>query len=217
MKPNRLPVKLKLFNALLLINLLLLSTGLFAQQGVVAPSKSELPVNEQPEGAAKSTLQPLLPGTTIATNDEILVSPAEQDDERNNNQYPQVQPDYSFNQHENSKYAVYVPNKVTNNMADSQLKSQGGQITIETNQLNVFPNPFVNDAEIRFMIARDSEVSLYLYDMLGKKVKVLFHQEHRDAGSYNLTLDGSRLSKGIYYIYLEVNGKTMVKKIIKAR
>lgn len=60
-----------------------------------------------------------------------------------------------------------------------------------------FPNPFNPSSTIRFGVARDSRVTITLYDMLGRVAATVFNGEMA-AGSYTVPLDARTLSSGVY-------------------
>jgi hypothetical protein len=70
-----------------------------------------------------------------------------------------------------------------------------------------YPNPFNPTTNIKFDItrtevrSRKSEVSLKIFDILGKEIQTLVN-EQLQPGTYEITFDGSNLSSGIYYYKL---------------
>jgi hypothetical protein len=67
-----------------------------------------------------------------------------------------------------------------------------------------YPNPFNPSTSIKYTIGGDrdwgigvSDVSLVVYDVLGRKVTTLVN-EKKAAGSYEVNFDGSRLASGVY-------------------
>jgi len=56
-------------------------------------------------------------------------------------------------------------------------------------------------------------VSLKLYDILGRELKVLDSGE-KLAGSYELNLSGKDLSAGVYFVSLSAGKDTETKKIV---
>jgi len=76
-----------------------------------------------------------------------------------------------------------------------------------------YPNPFNPSTNIKFDIPKDSDVKIAVYDMLGKEVKILV-EEHKQAGSYELNFDASKLSSGMYFYKLTAGSFTGIKKMI---
>ncbi|MBK8381185.1 MAG: T9SS type A sorting domain-containing protein [Ignavibacteria bacterium] len=76
-----------------------------------------------------------------------------------------------------------------------------------------YPNPFNPSTKIRFDVPNSGNVSLKVYNELGKEVSTLVNS-FRNAGSYEINFDASALSSGIYFYSLESNGLTSTKKML---
>ncbi|MBI5323888.1 MAG: T9SS type A sorting domain-containing protein [Ignavibacteriae bacterium] len=100
-------------------------------------------------------------------------------------------------------------------------------------QLKLLPDPFIvfednnssgltiinsNDrlVKLKLNLISDDYVNLELYDLQGNKVKDIY-RNYLSSGEQQLDLDISDLQSGIYFIKLQVNGKTSVKKMMVAR
>jgi len=80
--------------------------------------------------------------------------------------------------------------------------------------LEVYPNPFTESTRIIFRVETGSLTDLSVFDMMGRKVKVLVH-ENRDPGTYDLILQQENMKSGVYYlIFTSGDGRT-IKKIVK--
>ncbi len=83
---------------------------------------------------------------------------------------------------------------------------------------NAYPNPFGTEIHIPFVLYRQSNVLMEVFDVLGRKVSTLFsgglpagYQET----AWNGTDDhGTRVSSGVYFIRIIVNGSTKVDKVL---
>jgi hypothetical protein len=85
---------------------------------------------------------------------------------------------------------------------------QGNQIGImelENNGLKIYPNPVVNEP---LHILTLSKAKMRLSDIMGKTID-------QQTFENKITLHLSNLPKGIYFLEIEVEGKSLVKKIIK--
>ena len=76
-----------------------------------------------------------------------------------------------------------------------------------------YPNPFNPTTTIHFDLDRDADVSIEVYDMLGRHVASLIH-EYKRAGRHTAAFDGSRLSSGTYYYKMKAGNFTAVKKMV---
>jgi len=76
-----------------------------------------------------------------------------------------------------------------------------------------YPNPFNPSTEISYSLPESGNVELKVFDLSGRQVDVLV-QEHKSAGSYKLTLDGSHMSSGIYIYTLNTGKVHLTRKMI---
>ena len=76
-----------------------------------------------------------------------------------------------------------------------------------------YPNPFNPSTRIKYQVSSISQVSLKVYDLLGREVATLINEE-KPAGSYEVTFDASGLSSGIYFYKIQAGGFAETKKMI---
>ncbi len=79
-----------------------------------------------------------------------------------------------------------------------------------------YPNPFNPETTIKFSIPTQQFVSLKVYDILGNEVATLV-SEVKQAGNYQVKLNGANLSSGIYFYSLKAGNftKTLKMTLIK--
>lgn len=68
-----------------------------------------------------------------------------------------------------------------------------------------FPNPFNPTTSIEFELATSSNVSLKVFDVLGREVASLVNEQLL-AGQHKVTFNAASLSSGIYYYRIETSG-----------
>jgi hypothetical protein len=77
-----------------------------------------------------------------------------------------------------------------------------------------YPNPFNPTTTISFSLAEAGQVSLKVYDMLGREVANLV-DSYKDAGiQYVVPFNASKLSSGMYLYRLQSGSNVMVKKLM---
>lgn len=76
-----------------------------------------------------------------------------------------------------------------------------------------YPNPFNSATTIRYSVPERGNVTLKVYDVLGREVGTLVN-EVKNAGVYEVKFDGSRLSSGVYFIRLDYGGKVATGKMV---
>ena len=79
-----------------------------------------------------------------------------------------------------------------------------------------FPNPFNPTTTIKYDLSDVSQVSVIIYDILGRKVKDLVN-EKQDAGRYEIQFDASNLASGIYLYQIRAGSFVSTKKMILLR
>jgi hypothetical protein len=65
----------------------------------------------------------------------------------------------------------------------------------------VFPNPTSGSATVTFAVPAKSHVSIYVSDILGRRVKTLLDDD-REAGEHIVNWDRDGLSRGLYFYTL---------------
>jgi hypothetical protein len=68
--------------------------------------------------------------------------------------------------------------------------------------LNVYPNPFNPITVLSYELRVASEVNLSVYDLQGREVAKLVNG-FRDAGTHEVTFDGTGVASGVYLYRLE--------------
>ncbi|MGA8263134.1 MAG: T9SS type A sorting domain-containing protein, partial [Ignavibacteriaceae bacterium] len=76
-----------------------------------------------------------------------------------------------------------------------------------------YPNPFNPITTINYSIPATLYVTLKVYDLLGREVAKLVHEE-KPRGVYKVNFDGSKLSSGIYFYRLQAGSFSETKKIL---
>jgi len=84
---------------------------------------------------------------------------------------------------------------------------------IKSTDLTVFPNPFNDKTNVSFYLNSSQNVTIDVYDAMGKKVSTI-DSGLLTEGSQMLELDGSELTKGVYFIRMNINNELISKKII---
>ena len=86
--------------------------------------------------------------------------------------------------------------------------------TIQTWQLGQnYPNPFNPTTEISYSLATAGDVSITVFDIVGKKVAELVN-EYKDAGKYSVVFDATNLSSGLYIYKFESGAYVETKRMV---
>jgi len=82
--------------------------------------------------------------------------------------------------------------------------------------LKSYPNPVRRQGTLEYALPEASEVSLKVYDILGREVATV-EQGRKQAGRHQVTFEAGRLSSGAYFGRLEAGGQTRTQKITVVR
>jgi hypothetical protein len=92
----------------------------------------------------------------------------------------------------------------------------------ETYQLaQNYPNPFNPETKIRFEVPHSSQISIDIFDIMGRKIKSLIKQNYYNSGYYEIKWDGTNdrgenAASGLYLLYLRsANYKKAIKMILQ--
>ncbi len=88
-----------------------------------------------------------------------------------------------------------------------------GQITLSFRVQQNYPNPFNPRTRIQYSIPDRRNVTVAVYDILGRKVALLV-QENKPPGEYVVDFDGSHLASGTYFVRVQAGGETIEKKMM---
>jgi hypothetical protein len=80
--------------------------------------------------------------------------------------------------------------------------------------LKISPNLFKSQATICFTLPTAQKISLRLYDITGKLVKV-FCDEYKESGIYKINLKAKDFSSGIYFIHFQTDSpKPIIERVV---
>ena len=77
----------------------------------------------------------------------------------------------------------------------------------------VYPNPATTKLNLSMHLKESSEINVVMVDLQGRIVKNVFSGK-QPGGLRNLEMDLSGLQKGLYFVSLNADGQSMVKKVI---
>jgi hypothetical protein len=125
------------------------------------------------------------------------------------------------------EYAIYISQDGSVSIEEFVDGEQGGGVMSETAGVFVYslnvaaPSPFVKNTTIFYSVAKPGHVSLRVYDVSGRLVKILI-DEKKNAGAYNIVWNGcdehnDEVAPGVYFTRLTSSNFTSVKKVIVVR
>ena len=90
------------------------------------------------------------------------------------------------------------------------------EISEATLRLNAYPNPFTSYATITYSIPKTGNISLKIYDVMGRQVKTLVNAKVA-AGTYNIQWNVNEekaLPAGIYFLRMSTENFSQTRKLI---
>ncbi|MBI5726663.1 MAG: T9SS type A sorting domain-containing protein [Ignavibacteriales bacterium] len=76
-----------------------------------------------------------------------------------------------------------------------------------------YPNPFNPSTVIGYVLSEESNVSLKIYDVLGKEIATLVDAK-QNAGKYSISFDGAKLNTGMYFYQLKTGHNSVTKSML---
>jgi hypothetical protein len=97
--------------------------------------------------------------------------------------------------------------------------SLASELPTETGLPQSFPNPFNQYVNIPYQLHEKANVSLEIFDVIGRRVAVLKSEEMQEAGFYatiwnGAAQDGSTLPSGLYLCRLQAGNQSFVQRLV---
>jgi hypothetical protein len=86
----------------------------------------------------------------------------------------------------------------------------------EAVRLSVLPNPFRSEAAVTLTLAEPAEVTVGVYDVLGRRVALL-HEDARSSGPHAFRLNGRGLPAGVYVVRATAGGTVATRTVTRLR
>lgn len=118
-------------------------------------------------------------------------------------------------------YAITAYNRNSDESGPSEVLSSGVVTSTEEDYQPLvkrlrldqnYPNPFNPATNISFQLPETANVSLKVYDMVGREVVVLVDRQ-MTAGTHTATFDASQFPSGVYFYRLETNTGSLSRKM----
>jgi len=80
-----------------------------------------------------------------------------------------------------------------------------------------YPNPFNPVTYIKFFLKESTQVSLSVYDTLGREVDTIYNNDWLPGGDYEVSFNGSQLESGIYFYHFDTKFASESRKMVLLR
>ena len=82
-----------------------------------------------------------------------------------------------------------------------------------------YPNPFKTSTTIRYYLDQSSDITIKIFNVQGKLIRILLDNEHISEGPHHVTWDGKNtagttVSSGVYFYQFRINGVSKTKKMM---
>jgi len=122
----------------------------------------------------------------------------------------------NFHAKANSMFTARIAENVCTAFAESpapqQLSTNPDTFT-ETAELYITPNPFANEAQIRYFLPKGGTTDIRLLDMNGRLVKKLVSGQLTE-GWHDIRLTATDLPKGLYFIHFQTTEERLTRKVV---
>jgi hypothetical protein len=105
----------------------------------------------------------------------------------------------------------------------AEAESEGIELEAFTNELRGnYPNPFGRETTVAYTLGKRQEVTLEVYDVLGRRVRTLVEGTEQRAGLHRLRWEGenrygSPVGSGVYFLRIRAEGFTATRKMVLVR
>ena len=82
------------------------------------------------------------------------------------------------------------------------------------NELSIYPNPANDKATISLLSSSNETINYTLYDAQGKLIEEKVLDIHSGINTLEINVHQLQISKGIYFIKLVLEGKSITKKLV---
>jgi len=102
---------------------------------------------------------------------------------------------------------------ITLEVNDAVSIAENQEDPVQTKLAQNYPNPFNPTTMIDYTLANSGQVTLSVYDMIGRRVATLVN-EQVTAGAHQVQFDASSLSSGVYIYRLQTPYETLTRQMI---
>ena len=92
------------------------------------------------------------------------------------------------------------------------VQQKGPNVPATFSLLQNYPNPFNPTTVISYQLPVTGQVTLEVYDMLGREIATLVN-DRENAGSYSVKFDGSKLASGVYFYRIVADNYVATRKM----
>ncbi len=93
-----------------------------------------------------------------------------------------------------------------------------GLIELSSNEnVNIYPNPFLNQFTIDYSLKTVSKVTITVYDIYGRQVAAVESDNNEIAGNHRVVFNTEKFNSGVYFCRIETSDYTVIKRIVQSK
>jgi len=121
---------------------------------------------------------------------------------------------FSFEQIPTEEERDTLMNRTMNWLLDGTTSVGNNDLIVRSFNLEQnYPNPFNPSTTISYSLAADENVSLKVYDIMGREIAELVNED-QVAGTYSKDFDASLLASGMYFYKISAGNFVSTKKMV---
>jgi hypothetical protein len=109
-------------------------------------------------------------------------------------------------------FGLWVATAAGGALVELPVATSTGNILADEGSFNVYPNPVINNFSMDFELRESAEVSIEIYNLLGKKIKSTYFGMKTD-GTHSIRYDISDVDNGLYFVVIKAGKDQVSKKI----
>ncbi len=94
------------------------------------------------------------------------------------------------------------------------IQNINGDIPTVFNLYQNYPNPFNPVTKISYDLPKNTNVTIRIYDLIGREVTTLVNNEFRNAGRYEINWNAANYASGVYFYRIEAGSYVSTKKMV---
>jgi hypothetical protein len=95
----------------------------------------------------------------------------------------------------------------------TSVQTTSGILPTEFNLKQNYPNPFNPTTNIKFDVAKLSNVKIVVFDVMGREVQTLVNESMKP-GTYETKFDGAKLTSGVYFYKITAGDFSQTKRML---
>lgn len=121
----------------------------------------------------------------------------------------------NFNAPAGSVFEAKISHCTNFNIAASAVRNSSAMSENKLNGIKITPNPFSNNFSLEINLIDNAQVSVAIYDIMGKEVDRVMQNQAQQKGLLQIRYNNEKLKQGIYFCEVYIDGQKYVEKIVK--